>query len=258
MTVTARNLAAVGRFGARLYWRDKVTLSTSVSLSLGLGIGLPLLMDRVRPGHPEVVLTQHLGVLAMILTIATFSQIAVTLTTRRDQLILKRMRAAGLTGRDILGGEIANLVVQTTLLACAVSVALYALTGLRAPRDPLLYLVFVVAGSAVLCLLGAAVTALIPRAEVAPVITMPFFLLAGVGAGGFGPLVELLPGWVGSVLDLLPTAAIVEAARVAYAADGTLAGDLRAAAVPALTLAVWAAVALLAIRRRFRWETRTP
>ncbi|MBB2911960.1 ABC-2 type transport system permease protein [Streptosporangium becharense] len=258
MTVAARELAAVGRFGARLYWRDKVALSTSVALSLGLGIGLPLMMDRIRPGHPEMVLAQHLGVLAMILTIATFSQIAVTLTARRDQLLLKRMRATGLADRDILGGEIANLVVQTTLLTGVVSVALYTLTGLRPPRDPLLYLTAVVAGCTVLCLLGAAITVIIPRTEVAAVVTMPFFLLSGLGAGGFGPMTELLPGWVRSVLDLLPTAAIVEASRVAYAAGGTLVGDLRAAAVPALTLAVWAVAALLVIRRWFRWETRKP
>ncbi|MDP9845333.1 ABC transporter permease [Streptosporangium lutulentum] len=256
MTVSVRDLAVVTRFGGRLYWRDKVALSTSVTLSLGLGIGLPFLMDRVRPGNPEFLLNQHLGVLAMILVIATLNQIAVTLTARRDQLVLKRMRTTGLSDRDILGGEIGNLVVQTTLLTGVVSVALYSLTDLPVPRNPLLYLVFVVAGATVLCLLGAAITAIIPRTEVSAVMTMPFFLLAGFGAGGFGPLLEMLPGWAGTVFGLLPTAAVVEVARVAYAADGTIVGDLRAAAPPALNLAIWAVIGIVVIIRWFRWETR--
>jgi ABC-2 type transport system permease protein len=254
--MSARDLAVVARFDSRLFWRDRAALTTSVGLFVLLGIGLPLMMDRVGPEGPKFLLDIHLGVLATLLTIATFSQIATTLTARRDQLLLKRMRTTGLSDRDILGGEVGNLVVQATLLTGVVSVALYALTGLPVPRNPLLYLVFVVAGAAVLCLLGAAFTAVIPRTEVSTVMTMPFFFLAGIGAGGFGPMLEMLPGWVGTVLDLLPTAAVVEAAQVAYAADGTFLGDLGAAAVPALKLVVWAVIGLFAIRRWFRWEAR--
>ncbi|WP_433255015.1 ABC transporter permease [Streptosporangium sp. CA-135522] len=258
MSVSTRDLAVVTRFSGRLFWRDRTALSTSVTLFLGLGIGLPFMMDKIRAGHPEFLLDQHLGVLAMVLTLATFSQIAVTLTARRDQLLLKRMRTTGLSDRAILGGEIGNLVVQGTLLTAVVSVSLYALTSLPVPRDPLLYLVFVVAGAAVLCLLGAAFTAIVPRTELAAVMAMPVFFLAGVGAGGFGPILEILPGWVRTVLGLLPTGAVVEAAQAAYAADGTFAGDLRAAAVPALKLAVWAAIGLFAVSRWFRWDTRKP
>ncbi|GHH63082.1 ABC transporter [Streptosporangium violaceochromogenes] len=256
MTVSVRELAAVTRFGGRLFWRDRVALSTSVALFLGLGVGMPLLMDKVGAGGPEILLGQHLGTLMTVLVIATFTQIAVTLTARRDQLLLKRMRATGLRDRDILGGEIVNLVAQSTSLTVTVSVALYALTDLPVPRDPALYLLFTIAGAVVLCLLGTAFTALVPRTELAAVMAMPLFFLAGLGANGFGPLLKLLPGWAGTLLGLLPTSAVAEAARVAYAADGTLAGDLRAAAVPALNLAVWAAIGILATRRWFRWDAR--
>ncbi|MFF5212649.1 ABC transporter permease [Streptosporangium sp. NPDC000396] len=254
--MSARDLAVVARFDGRIFWRDRAALSISVALSLGLGIGLPLMMDRIGSGSPELLLNQHLGVLAMILVITTFNQITITLTTRRDQLVLKRMRATGLSDRDILGGEIVNLVVQSTLLTAVVSVALYSLTSLPTPRDPLLYLVAVVAGATVLCLLGAAFTVIVPRTEVAAVMAMPFYLLAGIGTGGLGPIREVLPGWIGTLLDLLPTGAVVEAARAAYAANGTFAGDLAAAAVPALKLAVWAAIGAFAIARWFRWEAR--
>ncbi|GAA3119254.1 ABC transporter permease [Streptosporangium carneum] len=258
MTVSARDLAVLTRFSGRLFWRDRAAQSTSVGLFLGLGIGLPFLMDRLRPGRPDFVVDQHVGVLTMVLVLATFGQITITLTARRDQLLLKRMRATGLADRDILGGEVANLVVQGTGLAAVVSVALYALTSLPVPRDPLLYLLAVVAGAAVLCLLGTAFTAAVPRAELAAVMSMPVFLLSGFGAGGFGPLLQMAPEWVRAVFELLPSSAVAEVARVAYAADGSLVGDLQAAAVPALKLAVWAAVGLAATARWFRWEIRRP
>ncbi|GAB2484099.1 ABC transporter permease [Streptosporangium sandarakinum] len=256
MTVAARDLVTVARFDARLFWRDRTALSTSVTLFLLLGVGLPVMADRLQPGHPEAVVAQHLGILSMLLVLATFGQVVNTLTTRRDQLLLKRLRATGMADRDILGGGVLNLVLQNTLLAAVVSVALYALTSLPVPRDPLLLLVAVVAGAAVLCLLGTAFTPLVPRPEVGAVMTMPFFLLAGVGAGGFGPLTEMLPGWVSTLLGLLPTDAVADIARIAYAADGTFGGDLAAAAGPALKLAAWAAIGLFAVSRWFRWDPR--
>ncbi|MEV7009372.1 ABC transporter permease [Streptosporangium sp. NPDC051022] len=257
MTVSTRDLAVVTRFNSGLFWRDRAALTTSVALFLGLGIGLPFMMDRlVASVQPGVVLDTHLGVLATVLTVATFQQIVLTLTARRDQLLLKRMRATGLGDRDILGGEILNLVLQSTALTAVVSVALYTLTDLPVPGNPLLYAVSVVACAAVMCLLGAAFTAAVPRSELAAPMAMPFFLLTGIGAGGFGPLLQFLPGWVTAILGLLPGSALVEAARVAYTGNGGLAGDLRAVAVPALKLAVWAAVGLFATVRWFRWESR--
>ncbi|GIH79763.1 ABC transporter permease [Planobispora longispora] len=254
--MSVRDLAVVTRFGGRLFWRDRAALSTSVLLFLGLGIGLPFMMDRLRGGSLDLVVGQHVGVLAMVLVISTFNQIVVTITARRDQLLLKRMRTTGLGDGSILGGEVANLVLQSTLLAAVISGVLYATTSLPVPRDPLLFALAVVLGSTVLCLLGVAFTPLVPRAEIAAAMAMPFFMLAGLGGGGFGPLGEMLPDWVGTALGLLPTEAITDLARTAYAPDGTLAGDLRAAAVPALNLAVWTAIALLVIARRFRWEPR--
>jgi ABC-2 type transport system permease protein len=100
----------------------------------------------------------------------------------------------------------------------------------------------VVAGSAVRALLGAAYTAMIPRAELAAAFAMPVFLLAGVGAGAMGPIP--LPGFLQQALDLLPTAAVVGAVR-----DGEV-------LVPALILAGWTVIGVVALGRWFRWEPR--
>ncbi|MFF3670104.1 ABC transporter permease [Microtetraspora malaysiensis] len=253
--MTARETLAVARLGGRIYWRDKQALTATVLTSLGLGIGMPVLMDRLRQDDPSVVVAQLLGILAVVLTLSGFNQSAISLTARRDQLILKRLRATGLGDGAVLGGELLNIMVQSMLIALVTTVAVVNLTSASVPRDPVLFAVFVVLGAAVITLLGAAWTTVIPRAEVAAPMSIPFFMIAGLGAGAFGPMGQLLPGWLTTALDLLPTAAVVKVGRAAFA-DGTFAGDLQTAAVPLLILSVWAAIALLVISRRFRWEPR--
>ncbi|MFI6326419.1 ABC transporter permease [Nonomuraea sp. NPDC050556] len=244
-----RELVAVARFGGRIYWRDRVAVSTSVALSLGLGIGLPVLFSKL--GEDVPVLATHLGLLGMLVTLTALNQAAVSLSARRDQLILKRMRATGLRDRDILGGELVNITLQSTLVAVAISVVLYATGTVPPPAQPVVFLVFVVAGAGVLALLGAAFTAAISRAEIASVMAMPFFLLAGVGGGGFGPMLKLLPEWVQSAFGLLPSTALVRALTIAHE-GGAWSGYL----MPALNLAIWAVIGLAAIKLWFRWESR--
>ncbi|GLX00363.1 ABC transporter permease [Microtetraspora sp. NBRC 16547] len=252
---TVRETLAAARLGGRIYWRDKQALTATVLTSVGLGIGLPVLMDRLRSGDPSLVVAQLIGMLAVVLTLSAFNQSAISLTFRRDQLILKRLRAAGLSDGAVLGGELLNIMTQSVLIALVTTVAVVNLTSATAPRDPLLFTVFVVLGATVLTLLGAAWTVVIPRAEVSAPMSVPFFMIAGLGAGAFGPMGQLLPGWLTTALDLLPTAAVVRVGRATFA-DGTFVDDLQAAAVPLLILSVWAAIALLVISRRFRWEPR--
>ncbi|WP_147425135.1 ABC transporter permease [Bailinhaonella thermotolerans] len=253
--MAVRDVAVLARFGARLHWQDKIALTTAIALPLALGLGLPALFARL--GMPaSALLPAHLGLLATLLLLMSMNQIAVVLTVRRDQLVLKRLRATGMRDRDVLAGEIVNIAAQASLVSIALVLLARPLAGLTPPRDPLLLLVFLVAGALTLALLGAAWTAAIPRSELAAAMTMPFFMLAGFSSGGFGPIAELAPAWVRTAFELLPTSAVAEAARIAYDPAGSPATDLAAAAGPALTLAVWAAIGLAATARWFRWEPR--
>ncbi|MEV0587904.1 ABC transporter permease [Nonomuraea sp. NPDC050310] len=241
-----RETVAVARFGARLLWRDKVALSTSVALSLGLGIFLPLMMHKLGVSGG---LRVHLGLLAMIVTISAFQQTVITLTARRDQLILKRMRATGLGDGAILAGEIVNVAAQALAVMLAITATLLLAGVIEPPAQPVLVVLILALGALALAVLGAAYTLAVPRAELAAVLAMPFFLLGGVGAGGFGPLTELLPGWITQVLHWLPNVAFADLLEQAHTGAG---GYLP----PLARLAVFVAVAVLAIRLRFRWEPR--
>ncbi|NUR88252.1 MAG: ABC transporter permease [Nonomuraea sp.] len=236
------SLAATYRLGSRLFWRDKASLFASVLTPVGLAVGMPTLMRHVTSGGVAFATTTFQGTLAIILSITAFMNVAVALSGRRDQLVLKRLRASTLTDAQIIAGQVAGTAVPTFALIVACAVAVRFLAGVPLPDDPLLFAAVTLAGSVVLALLGAAYTAAIPRAELAAVFTMPLFLVAGVAAGAMGPIP--LPSWLSLVLDQLPTSAVVHAVRTGEA-------------LPALlNLAAWAVVGLVAIRLRFRWEPR--
>jgi ABC-2 type transport system permease protein len=236
------SVAATYRLGTRLFWRDRTMLFASVVTPVGLAVGLPVLMRNVRPGQIAEAAQLFHAMLAVLLAITAFMNIVVALTSRRDQLVLKRLRTTRLTDTQILAGQIASTVTQTVGLILLSMVAVRFLAGVPFPPDPLLFGAAIVAGSAVMALLGAAYTAAIPRAELAAASTMPIFLMAGVGAGAMGPIP--LPSFVRTALDLLPTAAVVDAVSTG------------AVARPALNLAAWAVIGAVALSLWFRWEPR--
>jgi ABC-2 type transport system permease protein len=65
----------------------------------------------------------------------------------------------------------------------------------------------------------------------------------------------MMPTALRMVFEALPTDAVTTMARTTIA-PGTFAGDLRAAAVPAIKLVVWALIGIFALVRWFRWEPR--
>jgi ABC-2 type transport system permease protein len=203
---------------------------------------MPLLMRHVQADGVTAATSIFQSMIALLLSITAFMNIAVTLTSRRDQLVLKRLRASRLTDGQILLGQIAGTATQTVLLIVLCTVAVRLVADVPLPANPLAFAAATVAGSAVLSLLGAAYTAAIPRAELAAAFTTPAFLVAAVSAGAMGPIP--LPSWLRPALDLLPTTAVVNAVKT-----GDLAG-------PALILAAWTIAGLVVITLWFRWEPR--
>ncbi|MEW9548900.1 ABC transporter permease [Nonomuraea sp. NPDC050783] len=236
------SLAATYRLGTRLFWRDRAMLFASVVTPVGLAIGMPLLMRHVRADGQAAAAELFPATLAILLSITAFMNITVALTARRDQLVLKRLRATELTDGQILAGQIASNATQTFAVTVACAVAVRLLAGVPLPRNVLVFALVVALGSIVMALLGAAYTAAVPRAELAAAYTTPVFLVCGVVAGAMGPIP--LPSWLRPALDLLPTSVVVDAARTG---DPVL-------AVPVLV--AWAVAGLVALRLWFRWEPR--
>ena len=99
---------------------------------------------------------------------------------------------------------------------------------------------------------GTAVTAFIPTAEAAqPLLSLSYFpvmLLSGV----LGTL-AVAPGWLTTLLDDLPGRPTIDAVTRALHATG---GAVSLPGHDLAVLAAWAAGALLASVRLFRWEPK--
>jgi ABC-2 type transport system permease protein len=236
------SLTATYRLGTRLFWRDRSMLFASVITPVGLTVGLSALARHVTADGVAAATSAFQGLLAIMLSITAFMNITVALSSRRDQLVLKRLRASRLTDGQILTGQIASTATQTMALIVVCMVAVRLVADVPLPANPVTFAAATIAGSVVMALLGTAYTAAIPRAELAAAATMPIFVACGVSAGAMGPIP--LPSWLQAALDLLPTSAVVHAVKT-----GEIGG-------PALDLAVWAIIGLVAIRLWFRWEPR--
>ncbi|MFB4264525.1 ABC transporter permease [Nonomuraea sp. GTA35] len=236
------SLTATYRLGTRLFWRDKAMLFASVVTPVGLAVGLPTLMRHVTAGGVAGAAALAQSSISILLAITAFMNIAVALTARRDQLVLKRLRSTRLTDGQLLLGQIASTATQTVVLIVVCAVAVRYAAGVPLPANPVAFATVTIAGSVVMSLLGAAYTAAIPRAELAAAYTMPVFLVAAVSAGAMGPIP--VPSWLRPALDLLPTTVVVDAVRT---------GEVVA---PLLVLAGWAVVGFVALRLWFRWEPR--
>jgi ABC-2 type transport system permease protein len=177
------------------------------------------------------------------------------MVTRRDELVLKRLR----TGETRDGEIIASLVLPGLVLMLAISllgvpVALAA--GEQFPANLPLYLVGALVVGAVFAALALWTAAWTRNAEAAQMTSMPVIVLAV--AGGLAPA---LPERIGDVLAYTPGGALVDLVRISwYGLDGEtavgLADGLVAAATPLGVLVAWAVLTCVLASRSMRWEPR--
>ncbi|WP_436759615.1 ABC transporter permease [Streptosporangium sp. V21-05] len=203
------------------------------------------------------------GLPGLILVFAVFINLVNSFTARREELVLKRLRAGQPSGPAILGGSalgaLALYLAQVALLAVWIQRA----EGATVANVPMLVTVAVL-GVALFCLLAAAFSGLTPNAELAQVTVLPVLLVVLVGAPVAFPA-DTLPGVLGGVSALLPATPVVEIARTAFLGGDHISGGGAAlsvggqwvAALPSFGILLgWLVVAGLLARWLFRWEPR--
>ncbi|MEU3662679.1 ABC transporter permease [Streptomyces sp. NPDC032940] len=252
-TTPMSRMAALARAELTLFGRSKGTLVAALFVPLVLPVSVRAAaedMDLAGAGLTvgTVVLPAAVG---FSLLFAVYSALVGVFVVRREELVLKRLRTGELRDAEILAGT-ALPATLTGLVQCLLLVAgCTALLDLSAPSAPHLAVAGLLLGL-VLCAALAAVTAGFTRTgESAQVTPMPLMIVSMIGSGITFPL-ELLPDRLASVCELLPLTGIITLVR------GGWTGDLSASeALGALATAVaWTAVAVFAVRRRFRWEPR--
>ena len=175
-----------------------------------------------------------------------YGQLAVGLATRRQNGILKRIRATPLPAWGYFTGLLANCIL-VSLADIALIVGVGRLYGVPFPSQWPAIALTLVLGAASFCALGVAVASMIANAEAAPAVTQlvlfPLLFLSGTYLPISSQLLNRITGW-------LPIRPFNEA----------LTGPLSRHAGPdwrhLAVLAAWGAIGAIVAIRRFRWDPR--
>ncbi|MEW1615810.1 MULTISPECIES: ABC transporter permease [unclassified Streptomyces] len=191
------------------------------------------------------------GGIGIVLVQVVYMTLVTGYVTRREELVLKRLRTGEVTDREILAANalpaVALALLQVVLLVAAGAVAF----DLSAPKRPELFLAGLLVGLVMMSGLAAATSAVTRTVQTSQLTTLPLFFVSLFASGIFVPL-DIFPDGLASVFELLPLTGVMTLIRHGWL-GGVEGGDLVTAAVAALA---WTAFAVFAVQRWFRWDPR--
>jgi len=244
----------LARWNAVLLTRNRLALTYAVVLPL---FPLALLLGGDR-GDEALGAATIATTLTMALVFPVFYNVLSQFVTRRDELVLKRLRTGEARDAELLTALVLpGAVIAVTVALVAVPVA--AAFGQDVPRNPLLYVVGVLACVAMYAAFAFWTAAWTRNAEAAQLTSLPVIVLA-VG----GQLSVALPEAAQRWTDLTPGAGLTGLVRVAWfgMAEGDTSSSLDLAATwgtaagHLAVLVAWTALAFSLAARSLRWEPR--
>ena len=250
--------ASLTRWNAVLLARNRLAFVYAAVLPL-----LPLLL--LFTGERGSATVGASAIVTMFLVIALFPvyyNVLAQFVSRRDELVLKRMRTGQARDGELLAsialpGALSALVLTVVAVPFAVAV------GQDLPVNPVLYAALAVLAVTMFTAFAYWTAAWTRSAEAAQLTSMPIIILASLG-----PLATTVAGMsdrLREILSLTPGAAMSDLVRIGwFGLDGpdatgatlTFAETWSQAAQPLLVMVVWTYVAVVLARRSMRWEPR--
>jgi len=183
---------------------------------------------------------------------ACFTNIAMTISARRDTGILKRLRGTPLPPWAFIAGVVGSSIIVSIVLTVITTVFGITVYSVHMPEHILAAAVTVAVGALSFCALGMAMTIVIPNADAAPAIVNGVFLPIVFISGTFFPVPET--SVLAQIAQVFPVRHFINAMFTAFdparqSASGFNAGDL-------LIMAAWGVAAVVIASLRFRWEPR--
>lgn len=242
----ARNrtmLAAQTKMELRLLLRngEQVGLTLVIPLLLELFFNLPLLYSLDGRRIDFVVPS----VLALAVMSSSFTGLAIGTGFERKYAVLKRLGATALSRPVLLLGKISAVMILQVLQVTLICAAGFAL-GWQPSGDPLSAALLIIVGTFTFGGLGLLLAGTV-RAEVTLAAANLIWLIL-LFCGGIAIPLNRYPSSVADVLRYLPSAALSDGLHQVLQAGGHV--PLR----PLATLVIWAALAVPAASRWFKWE----
>jgi ABC-2 type transport system permease protein len=191
------------------------------------------------------------GIIAYAVALSTFTTLAVSLTTQRENGQLKRYRGTPMPPWTFILAQILRSVAQAVAMA-ALLLGLGAIAyGVPVPGSTFpAFVLYLLLGTATMCALGIALSAFVPNADAASTIA-PFSVVMLSFISGVWIPIEKLSGaleTIGKIFPLYHIALGLQTSLAPGAGGSALQGsDL-------LVLAIWLAVGIRLSIKRFRWE----
>lgn len=256
-----RRVAALARAEALLLGRNPMALLVAAAMPVAMVVLFRVSVPpEVAPGGGvgDFVVTSLTG---STLILVVYYNLVTALVARREELVLKRLRAGELSDGEILTGTAAPAVAIAWGQILLGLVAAAAVFGLRVPVNPFLLLVAIGWGTLAFVLLALVSASGTRTVHLAELTTTPV-LVASLALSGLMLPVEQLPVPLAQIAQLLPLTPVITLVRLGL--TGTtgngevvnLVGSFEAAAWPMLVLSAWTVVGWLLARRWFRWEPR--
>lgn len=177
---------------------------------------------------------------------ACYSQLAIGLAFRRQQGILKRLRATPLPAGTYFGGLVAHCII-VSVIEVAIIIGMSAIYGVAMPARWADMVLILIVGAAAFCSLGVAVASLIRNAEAAPaVVQFVFFPLVFIS----GTYFAIRSGTLNTIADVFPVRPFNRLIL------GSLALDQGIDWQYLLTLLAWGVAGGVIAVWRFRWDPR--
>lgn len=199
-------------------------------------------------GDPESVVGFTAALLALAVVGATFVNLGMTMTIRRERGLLKRLRTAPVSPWTFVFSQASvglSVALGMMVLLTVIGTVLFGLSV--SPVGLLLVLLTVLLGVFCFAAMGLALSTFVPSEEAAPSmvqgVALPLYFISGVLVP-----VDLLPGWVRSIAEIFPVYHFVEAVGASYRwpDSGVPVGHW-------LVVATWGLAAAAFVVKRFRW-----
>jgi len=242
------------RYEQRTFWRNPASAFFAFAFPIiflvifgTLNNGVIVTVNGVKVTYDDYYIP---ALVAFGLMGACFTNIAISISIRRESGLLKRFRGTPLPAWAFMTGVIGSSVIVAAILAALTTVFGMLAYHVHAPQHLLALVIVLAVGAMVFCALGLATAALIPNADAAPAIVNAALLPLVFISGTFFPINP--DSVLAKIAEYFPVRHLITAVYAAF--DPALASTTGIDGNDLLIMGAWGVAALFIAIRRFRWE----